>query len=210
MPPMLSRPAPSTVTASAAKTNIPCSSSAQPPVLDIVKTWYACITAMTMLIAITTPAARVHTPTRSCQIKFLLLQICCSAKPSMVSATSTSRQVRRRWRCCTAHGACTHQLGPAAQAGYDFDIEHCPHCGGTLKIIAAIENPHVIAKILTHLSLSARAPPRSPARPFDRLRMARSQTLTPPIRFSSLSPQPPLARTRARRQNVPKPGASGR
>jgi hypothetical protein len=46
---------------------------------------------------------------------------------------------------------------------FDIDIEHCPPCGGTLKIIAAIEDPHVIVKILTHLSLSARAPPRSPA-----------------------------------------------
>ncbi len=42
---------------------------------------------------------------------------------------------------------------------FDIDIEHCPHCGGTLKIIAAIENPDVTAKILTHLGLSARAPP---------------------------------------------------
>ena len=48
----------------------------------------------------------------------------------------------------------------------------CTHCGGTLKIIAAIEDPHVIAKILTHLGLPIRAPPRAPARPFDRLRMA--------------------------------------
>jgi ABC-type transporter Mla maintaining outer membrane lipid asymmetry permease subunit MlaE len=39
-------------------------------------------------------------------------------------------------------------------------------CGSTLKIIAAIEDPAVIAKILTHLGLSARAPPRAPARPF--------------------------------------------
>jgi len=30
-----------------------------------------------------------------------------------------------------------------------------------LKIIAAIEDPAVIAKILTHLGLPARAPPRS-------------------------------------------------
>ena len=44
--------------------------------------------------------------------------------------------------------------------------------GGTLTIIAAIEHPPVIAKILTHLGLSARAPPRSPARSFDRLQMA--------------------------------------
>ncbi len=55
---------------------------------------------------------------------------------------------------------------------FDIDIAQCPQCGGTLTIIAAIEDPPVIAKILTHLGLSARAPPRSPARSFDRLQMA--------------------------------------
>jgi hypothetical protein len=55
---------------------------------------------------------------------------------------------------------------------FEIDIEQCPQCGGTLKLIAAIEDPPVIAKILTHLGLSARAPPRSPARPFDRFQMA--------------------------------------
>ena len=50
---------------------------------------------------------------------------------------------------------------------FDIDREHCPQCGGDLKIIAAIEEPAVIAKILTHLGLPARAPPRIPARPLD-------------------------------------------
>ena len=48
---------------------------------------------------------------------------------------------------------------------FDIDLEHCPQCGGDFKIIAAIEEPAVIVKILTHLGLPARAPPRSPARP---------------------------------------------
>ena len=66
-------------------------------------------------------------------------------------------------------------------------MEHCPNCGGELKIIAAIlevgpntNGPEdrlclaharasvpwqpVIEKILTHLGLQARAPPRAPAR----------------------------------------------
>ncbi len=55
---------------------------------------------------------------------------------------------------------------------FDIDVEHCPHCGGKLKIIAAIEEPGVIAKILAHLGLPTRAPPRSPARSFDLLEMA--------------------------------------
>ncbi len=45
----------------------------------------------------------------------------------------------------------------------DIDVEHCPNCGGALKIIAAIEDPPVIIKILSHLGLPTRAPPRAPA-----------------------------------------------
>ena len=47
---------------------------------------------------------------------------------------------------------------------FEIDIEHCPNCGGQLKIIAAILELPVIEKILTHLGLHARAPPRAPAR----------------------------------------------
>jgi uncharacterized protein (UPF0212 family) len=45
----------------------------------------------------------------------------------------------------------------------EIGLEHCPICGGELKIIAAILEQHVIEKMLTHLGLQARAP-RSPAR----------------------------------------------
>ena len=43
-------------------------------------------------------------------------------------------------------------------------MEHCPNCGGDLKIIAAILEQPVIEKIVNHLGLQARAPPRAPAR----------------------------------------------
>ena len=39
---------------------------------------------------------------------------------------------------------------------FGIDLEHCPQCGGDFKIIAAIEEPAVIVKILTHLGLPAR------------------------------------------------------
>ena len=47
---------------------------------------------------------------------------------------------------------------------FAIDITTCPQCGGTLTLLAAIEDPTVIIKILTHLGLPSRAPPRAPAR----------------------------------------------
>ena len=46
---------------------------------------------------------------------------------------------------------------------FEIDMEHCSNCGGKLKIIAAILEQPVIEKILTHLGLQARAPPRAPS-----------------------------------------------
>ena len=57
---------------------------------------------------------------------------------------------------------------------FGIDIERCVRCGGKLHIIASIEQPQVIAKILLHLErtaplrqpselpLGARAPPAQP------------------------------------------------
>ena len=47
---------------------------------------------------------------------------------------------------------------------FNIDIQTCPHCQGNLKILASIEDPPTIAKILKHLGLPTRAPPRAPAR----------------------------------------------
>ena len=63
-------------------------------------------------------------------------------------------------------------LGPAAQTSVRDRDRAVPPCGGTLKIIAAIEHPPVITKIVTHLGLPARAPPRAAARAFDRFQLA--------------------------------------
>jgi hypothetical protein len=49
---------------------------------------------------------------------------------------------------------------------FAVDIETCPDCGGTLRVVACIEDPPLIAKILGHVRLheavaaiQARAPP---------------------------------------------------
>jgi copper homeostasis protein CutC len=47
---------------------------------------------------------------------------------------------------------------------FHLAFENCPNCGGKLKTVAAILEQPVIEKILMHLGLQVRAPPRSPAR----------------------------------------------
>ena len=76
-----------------------------------------------------------------------------------------------------AHGALA-RMGWARllKRVFDLDLEHCPQCGGNFKIIAAIEAPAVIVKILTHLGLPARAPPRAPARRLDLFEAAGSSS----------------------------------
>ncbi len=41
------------------------------------------------------------------------------------------------------------------QRVFNIDIETCSECGGAVKVIACIEDPVVIKKILTHLDEKA-------------------------------------------------------
>jgi len=57
---------------------------------------------------------------------------------------------------------------------FDIDIETCRVCGGSMKVIACIEDPLVIKKILTHLRgkalcVDAAGLPKSKAPPQDDL-----------------------------------------
>jgi hypothetical protein len=48
---------------------------------------------------------------------------------------------------------------------FAIEIEKCEKCGGKVKIIASIEDPEVIRKILTHLGLGEASGPRSRSPP---------------------------------------------
>ena len=65
---------------------------------------------------------------------------------------------------CTHHRPVRLSWAKLLKRVFEIDMEHCPNCGGELKIIAAILEAPVIEKILKHLGLQARAPPRGPAR----------------------------------------------
>ena len=45
---------------------------------------------------------------------------------------------------------------------FTIDITTCPQCGSPLILLAAIEDPIVITKMLAHLGLPTRAPPHAP------------------------------------------------
>ena len=47
---------------------------------------------------------------------------------------------------------------------FGIDVEHCEQCGGPLKIIASIEDPLLIGKILQHLQEKGEYVAAHPAR----------------------------------------------
>ena len=48
---------------------------------------------------------------------------------------------------------------------FAIDIETCPKCGGTLRVIACIENPDGIATILEHIRVREAATTANPRAP---------------------------------------------
>jgi hypothetical protein len=47
---------------------------------------------------------------------------------------------------------------------FEDDIGRYNHCGGDLRLVACIDDPNTITKILTHLGLPTDVPPIAPAR----------------------------------------------
>ncbi len=62
------------------------------------------------------------------------------AVPASMSPVLTSRAMRKNW-------------ARLIQKIYHVDTLLCPQCKGTMKVIAFIEEPPVIRKILVHLDL---------------------------------------------------------
>jgi hypothetical protein len=50
------------------------------------------------------------------------------------------------------------------QRSFGFDVLACPRCGGRLELIALIEDPRVIRRILNHLGVPAEVPAARPVR----------------------------------------------
>jgi hypothetical protein len=50
------------------------------------------------------------------------------------------------------------------QRSFGFDVLACPRCGDRLELIALIEDPRVIRRMLGHLGLPTEVPAARPAR----------------------------------------------
>jgi hypothetical protein len=48
---------------------------------------------------------------------------------------------------------------------FSLDVLACAGCGGRLRLLATIEDPATVTKILTHLGLPTERPALTPARP---------------------------------------------
>jgi hypothetical protein len=64
-----------------------------------------------------------------------------------------------------ATGARTNWLWAELMRSFGVDVLACVRCGGRLSLIALIEDPRVIRRILSHLRLPTEVPGAGPARP---------------------------------------------
>ena len=82
-----------------------------------------------------------------------------------------TRQRRLDWACLL-------------KRSFGIDALQCPTCHGRMELIATVEDPDVAAKILTHLGIPARAPPRPPPwRPPQPKLPALDDAIDPPSAF---------------------------
>ena len=89
--------------------------------------------------------------------------------PSILEPDGSSREHRRNW-------------ARLIQKIYEVDPLKCPKCQGRMRILAFIEDPEIIKKILKHLDLwdlKARPPPRANAPPSN-IHVDKSDSQVPP------------------------------
>ena len=76
-----------------------------------------------------------------------------SAMPTVAAKPPVGSSVRDR----------NYAWAELMQRVFRVDVLRCEHCGGRMKILAAIRTPTAIVRILECLSLPSRAPPLAPA-----------------------------------------------
>jgi len=81
--------------------------------------------------------------------------------PNVLTSSDITSPGRPAPGASPRHWAWAHLMRRA----FDVDVLACPRCGGRLRLVAAIDDPHVIREILTHLGLPADPPRPDPPQP---------------------------------------------
>ena len=92
------------------------------------------------------------------------------AGDDVVAADDAGRQRRLAW-------------GVLMKRAYAVDVLVCPRCAGPMRLLSVIQDERVARRILEHLSLPARAPPRG--RPW-RSRVPPQLALDDPDRYDGI------------------------
>ena len=79
---------------------------------------------------------------------------------SGVEAPATDPEKTKKKRGCQPRN---YPWARLMERVFELDVLACPRCGGRMRILAAIDSPDAIHKILTCLGLPTRAPPIAPA-----------------------------------------------
>src|SRR6266851_8194042 len=93
----------------------------------------------------------VFAPNHCLRARIVPAQLGRTNRPTQKEASAAPRHVAMSW-------------AQRLKRVFDIDIETCEYCGGALKIIASIENPQLIGKILEHLERTGAAHSPPPAR----------------------------------------------
>jgi hypothetical protein len=93
----------------------------------------------------------VFAPNHCLRARIVPAQLGRTNRPTQKEARAAPRHVAMSW-------------AQRLKRVFDIDIETCEYCGGALKIIASIENPQLIGKILEHLERTGAAHSPPPAR----------------------------------------------
>jgi hypothetical protein len=115
------------------------------------------VDAATELTTITDLYRFEHVPARRVELTYRLLNFSVMRRAVEVTGQIIPSLTERTTAPAADHPA-QGETPRMSWPGCSNGLEHCPNYGGALKIIAAIEDPPVIVKILRHLGL-----PTSPA-----------------------------------------------
>ena len=83
-------------------------------------------------------------------------------RADIVDCPKVASKVSANDDCASKVGSTPMSAMARLKRVFAIDLSRCPRCGGELRVIGAITDPGVIARILEHMGLDGRVQPRAP------------------------------------------------